>query len=266
MNVCGFQIEPIFTVKDNLDPGWSWISDSNGWTGFHLWYMFQNSVTIRVEKEEYTLTEGDTFLFDLAQNHRCSHNPQKPASMFTVYFHCDRSLELQNMLQSGKVPRRGHPALFRANMELFEQAVRPLNSQTEIEMWLAPIFYQILSPQPEPSPSHSVIAEICRAMDAEPQRDFPLELLSFESGYSPNQFLRLFRKETGTTPHAYLIAARIARARHLLLFSDYTVTQIAQILGYSDLNHFSSQFYRKTGCYPSQYAAQFQMDPNAVHK
>ena len=266
MNIHNFQIDLIQAVQDNLDPAWSWISDTNGWTGFHLWYIFQNSVKIQTEKEEYQLSEGDTFLFDLAQNHRCSHNPQKPASMFTAYFHCRQAAELQEMLRTGKLPRRGHPALFHTNMQLFEQAVRPFHSPAETELWLAPIFCQILSPQPDPSPSQNAIAEICRTMDTEPQRDFPLTELAAGCGYSPNQFLRLFRKETGTTPHAYLIAARIARARHLLLFSDYTATQIARMLGYSDLNHFSSQFYRKTGFCPSEYAAQFRDAARNVHK
>lgn len=253
MNIHQFQIELIHVVKDILPPGWSWNSDINRWTGFHLWYVFQNSVKIQTKTEEYTLSEGDTFLFDLSQNHHCTHDPLKPAAMFTAYFHCDHTAQLQSMLQKGEISRQNHPRMYHTNLELFEEAVRITNTSAETDLWLAPIFQQLLSPSFNPV-QQSKIADICRMLDAAPQKNYTLEELAAQAGYSQNQLIRLFRSTTGYTPHAYLIHARISRAKHLLLFSDYTITEIAELLGYNDLNHFSSQFYRKTGLYPSQYA------------
>ena len=253
MKIRGFQIEPIYVVKEALEPGWSWVSDENRWTGFHLWYLYQNEVRIQTETGEYRLREGDTFLFDLSQNHRCTHDPQKPAALFSAYFHCDRTQELQALLQSGAIPKQNHPPLFSANLQLFEEATRSSNTPEETMLWLGPVFQQVLSPFAGHA-RQSKIAEICREIDAAPQKDWSLDQLASRAGYSKNQLIRLFRQATGYTPYAYMIRARIARAKHLLLFSDYMATEIAGLLGYSDLNHFSSQFYQKTGCYPSQYA------------
>lgn len=256
MNIRNFEIEPIYVVKDYLKPDWSWISDTNGWTGFHLWYLFQNRVRIKMNQEEYILSKGETFLFDLSQNHHCTHDPQKPAGMFTAYFHCKNSELLHQLIQNRTIPRQNAPALFHMNLQLFEQAVQGTNTKEETEMWLAPVFSQILSPLQSNEPRRSVIAEICRQMDMAPQEIGSLDVLAKRCGYSKNQFIRLFKQMTGQTPHAHLVNARIARAKHLLLFSDYTVTQIARDLGYHDINHFSAQFYQKTGVYPSQYALQ----------
>ncbi len=71
--------------------------------------MFQNSVTIKTEKEEYTLSEGDTFLFDLSQNHHCTHDPQKAAAMFTAYFHCDEEEKLRQMIRNHLIPTKNTP-------------------------------------------------------------------------------------------------------------------------------------------------------------
>ena len=254
MKIKGFNIHPIYVVKDYLSPEWSWISDTNGWSGFHLWYLWKNNVKIKMDQIEYILSEGDTFLFDLSQNHHCTHDPKNPACMFTAYFHCDESQRLQHLLREGILPRQNHPLLFSTNLQLFEEAVKRINTSVETEMWLAPIFHQILSSEHTNSPRQEKISEICREIDAQPQKNYSLDILAQRSGYSKNQFIRVFQQITGSTPYAYIINARIAKAKHLLLFSDYTVTQIAQLLGYRDLNHFSAQFMRKTGDYPSRYA------------
>lgn len=200
------------------------------------------------------LSEGDTFLFDLSQNHHCTHDPLKPAALFTAYFHCTHTAELQALLQNGDIPRKNHPMMYHTNLELFEEAVKITASANERELWLAPIFQQLLCPNFN-AVQQSKIMELCRMLDTAPQFNYSLEELATQAGYSKNQLLRLFRKTTGYTPYAYLIHVRIERAKHYLLFSDYTVTEIANLLGYNDLNHFSSQFFQKTGYYPSQYAA-----------
>lgn len=258
MKIHNFTIHPIYVVKDYLRPEWSWISNSNGWTGFHLWYMFQNSVTIKTEEEEYILSEGDTFLFDLSQNHHCTHDPQKPAAMFTAYFHCDEEQELRQMLHDHRFPRKNHPSHLSMNLQLFEEAVRNNHTQEETLPWLAPIFHQLLSFDKSEQHPHSEIESICSEMDSCPHHHYDLDSLAQRAGYSKNQFIRLFKQATGTTPYAYLINARIAKAKHLMLFSDYTITQIAQLLGYNDLNHFSAQFLKKTGCYPTEYVKELQ--------
>lgn len=258
MKIRDFHIRPLLVAKDRLDPGWSWISDTNGWSGFHLWYVLQNGVKIQTEEREFRLSEGDTFLFDLSQNHHCTHDPQKPACIFTAYFHCDEAERLSRLLGDGVIPQQNHPRLFSTNMQLFEEAVRGTNTPDETAMWLAPLFHQLLSAADVPLSGHDKIAEICHQLDTQPQEHYALDELASRAGYSKNQFIRVFRRVTGTTPYAYLVNSRMARAKHLLLFSDYTVTQIAQMLGYRDLHHFSVQFYQKTGGYPSQYARRFQ--------
>lgn len=261
MKIKNFNIQLIYVVKDQLEPEWSWISDNNGWTGFHLWYLFQNSVKIQTGQKEYLLSQGDTFLFDLSQNHHCTHDPKKPAGMFTAYFHCDQSQILQQMLREGSLQQQNHPPLFTTNMDLFEESIRGTNTTAEMEMWLAPVFHQLLSPESGNLLRRGKIEKICREMDTHPQKSYRLEELADRTGYSKNQFIRVFRQVTGVTPYAYLVNSRIAKAKHLLLFSDYTATQIAQMLGYHDLNHFSAQFYGKTGCYPSRYAEKLREKP-----
>jgi len=83
----------------------------------------------------------------------------------------------------------------------------------------------------------------------------PLALadLAARAGLSPFHFLRIFRAATGTTPHQYLVGARLRRAARLLLDTAHPVTRIAYDVGFEDLSNFTRTFRREIGCTPRAY-------------
>lgn len=68
-----------------------------------------------------------------------------------------------------------------------------------------------------------------------------------------------FKKETGTTPHEYLLKERMTLARQLISsgisnrFSPFSVSQIAEACGFSDPLYFSRVFKNYFGVSPSEY-------------
>ena len=62
-----------------------------------------------------------------------------------------------------------------------------------------------------------------------------------------------FRKEFNTSPISYLISRRIQESRFLLAETDHSLSQIAQILGFSSLSYFSQCFRRQEGMSPMEY-------------
>ncbi len=65
-----------------------------------------------------------------------------------------------------------------------------------------------------------------------------------------------FRQELGTTPIKYLQRYRVNQARHLLLESDKTITEIALMVGFSDGGYFSRLFHREMGISPDKFRNQ----------
>lgn len=71
---------------------------------------------------------------------------------------------------------------------------------------------------------------------------------------------RLFKKETGVTPHEYLTLARMKLARELLgsgmgnRYTNFSVSQIAEACGFSDPMYFSRVYKNHYGESPSEYA------------
>ena len=80
-----------------------------------------------------------------------------------------------------------------------------------------------------------------------------LENLGAAFGYNPFYFLRIFRAQTGCSPHEYLTQIRMKHARTLLLSTNLTVYEIAERCGYQSVSHFSDSFKRRHGASPYDY-------------
>ena len=71
---------------------------------------------------------------------------------------------------------------------------------------------------------------------------------------------KLFKKETGLTPHEYLTAVRMERAGKIILsgvsnrYSAYSIGQIAEACGYAEPLYFSRVFKKYYGVSPTDYA------------
>ena len=70
---------------------------------------------------------------------------------------------------------------------------------------------------------------------------------------------KLFKKETGVTPHEYLVNLRMERARAIISggvtnrYSKYSVSQIAEACGFAEPLYFSRVFKKYFGVSPSEY-------------
>jgi len=63
----------------------------------------------------------------------------------------------------------------------------------------------------------------------------------------------LFSTVEGVTIEQYFINQKIEKTRELLVYDEFTLTEIAHRLGYSSVAHLSRQFKKVTGMTPSQF-------------
>ena len=73
------------------------------------------------------------------------------------------------------------------------------------------------------------------------------------AGMSAYHFARLFKTSTGLSPHQYVLAQRIERAKHLLLGGKSSVIDVALESGFNDQSYFSKMFRKATGVPPMRY-------------
>ncbi len=63
----------------------------------------------------------------------------------------------------------------------------------------------------------------------------------------------LFSEVEGTTIERFLINQKIEKVKELLVYREYTLSQIADLLYYSSVQHLSTQFKKVTGLTPSHF-------------
>ena len=64
---------------------------------------------------------------------------------------------------------------------------------------------------------------------------------------------QIFRKQYGQSFKNYLTSYRINEACRQLLYTDKKIGQIAEDVGYRDIDYFISRFIEQKGCTPSRF-------------
>ena len=98
-----------------------------------------------------------------------------------------------------------------------------------------------------------LVDHMARRLTQDLQNPPSLEDLAAAFHFSENYLIRIFRDSMGITPHAYVGAARIRKAKLLLSTSNVTAERVAYECGFADYAHFYRMFRRDTGCSPKEY-------------
>ncbi len=78
-------------------------------------------------------------------------------------------------------------------------------------------------------------------------------VLSGELRYDYNYLSSLFSSVEGITLEQYIIMQKIERVKELLFYDELNMSEIADKLGYSSVQHLSNQFKKITGATPTEF-------------
>ena len=87
--------------------------------------------------------------------------------------------------------------------------------------------------------------------------DLGVDMLATRIGMSPRTFARVFRRETATTPAAFVEDLRVETARRLLETTDLTVAAVAHRVGMKHAETLHRAFRRRVGTTPDRYRQHF---------
>lgn len=100
------------------------------------------------------------------------------------------------------------------------------------------------------------LRRVADAMRADIARDWRIAELAELVGITPRHLTTMFRLQLGTSPHAWLLARRVDRARSLLTASQLNITGIALTCGFSSAQHFATTFRKYVGVTPTEFRFQ----------
>ncbi|OMD98372.1 hypothetical protein BSK54_23170 [Paenibacillus odorifer] len=112
------------------------------------------------------------------------------------------------------------------------------------------------------TPANQEIFQVIQFMRERLEDEIQLTDLATMANMSQSHFIRIFKQQTGYTPHNYLIRLRIERSKFLIRSGKIGLKEIASQVGFADQGHFTRLFKRETGLTPKLYANQSASKPN----
>ena len=79
------------------------------------------------------------------------------------------------------------------------------------------------------------------------------QLLSKKLHYSYGYLANFFSEVEANTIERFVISMKVERIKEMIMFEEFTLTEIAYKLHYSSVAHLSSQFKKVTGLTPSHF-------------
>ena len=103
----------------------------------------------------------------------------------------------------------------------------------------------------------STVQSLIYLLENDYEESLTLDELASELSISSSALVHRFKKETGTTPMAYLTHIRTKKAADLLRQTDTSVQEIAASVGILDPNYFVKCFKKEYDMTPSAYRKKF---------
>lgn len=96
------------------------------------------------------------------------------------------------------------------------------------------------------------VKEIARRITEHPELEYPVASLAKEAALSSFAFTEAFKRETGLTPHAYIIDQRVRRAADDLRGGRVSISFVSDKWHFSSPQHMAAAFRRVLGLRPSE--------------
>ena len=128
-----------------------------------------------------------------------------------------------------------------------------LGESLQADEALSLLLAQLRADRPRQDAGREDIARARALIDDDPAAPLNLVTLAGEAQLSRFQLVRGFARQTGLTPHAYLLQRRLQRARQLI-GAGTSLADAACASGFADQSHMTRLFVRSFGFSPGSYA------------
>jgi AraC-like DNA-binding protein len=135
-----------------------------------------------------------------------------------------------------------------------------LEQESRLLMALHHLISRHAQPRPPERKAAACLHAVRLARDylaANLERNPSLGELGRVAGLSRFHLLRVFSRQVGLTPHAFMVQLRLQKARALLQ-AGASLAEAALLSGFSDQSHLSRHFKKVYGLTPGQYRASLQ--------
>ena len=261
-----FQLESI--TKSKYDSDWHSTLHTHPFT--ELFYVVDGKGEFNIQGQRFPVKPNDFVIINPQVEHTELSSPDEPLEYIVLGIN---GLSFSNLTP---VSEGGHPFSFFNLRDEQKDILRYLNAmvqeatcqQMSYELvchnLLEILLIKILRHQHfdlevgKQSKATKDISFIKHYLETYYHESIQLEDLASMTHLSRFYISHSFKKEIGMSPMEYLIAIRIKESKILLRTTNYSISQVADIVGFTTPTYFSKQFRKSTGISPTDYREQYQ--------
>ena len=212
---------------------------------------------LQYQNQTVTLEEGSFVLIDCMQPHTYYPKNRGAWEFQFLHFTGNFSYEMYQHLCS-----MAGGFLFRLTPQVKAEVIRCIScckedavaNEVRISKAIADILYgTALEIQQSET---GKMGAVCHYIRQNYAQKLTTEELAEHFRFSRSYFSMQFKKHTGTSLHDYVLVCRLYQAKLLLAEGNLPVSQIAEMVGFTDTGTFIRAFQRKEKCTPLQYRKQ----------
>ncbi len=219
-------------------------------------YIIGGNGYLEINGESYEPQTDSMYVLSLGSRHRYWPHREKP---WEKIFFAIKGDMVDYLLHAYRLDRIHYLPGCASLLKYFE-AMHRLNYHTDnVNHQAAVVFHQFIEAAAqlvygeEGLPLPLELEKLKSELDRHLEHPFTLEQYCRENNCSAAHLIRSFRQCFGDTPYGYLMKRRMELAQRLLLYSHFSIKEIAERLCFSDQYYFSNYFKRKNGISPRAF-------------
>lgn len=234
-----------------------------GRVDYQLLFIAAGKTHFYIGGKDQVVTAGHMVLFQPKEEQHYEYFGEDKPEVYWVHF---TGSAVKEILRSYDIPLderiffSGTPAAY---TQLFKNMIEELQTcrvgyKEMLEMNLRQLFMMIQRTRLEKPPVVTTAVQL--EMDYARQyfhdhynEPINIEEYAMSRHTSISLFMRNFKKVYGVSPKQYILNIRMNNAQNLLESTDYTVAEIAAIVGYDNSLYFSRIYHKQKGQAPSDY-------------
>ena len=227
-----------------------------------LTYVDKGAIHSVADGVDLLLNQGDLVLYAPDQWHMQYAEEDVCASYITISFDLEGDCPESLFNQKFAIPQSAVPMLQRL---LREQDRMDAYSEDMMLCYLQILLLTLLREQDNPSQvklrttnavnsENEIIRRAQQFISGHIREKLTVPVVARHVDVSPSYLTALFRKNLQISPGEYIRRVKLQESKQMIREDNMNFTEIAAVLQYSTVHHFSRQFKDKFGITPTEYA------------
>ena len=243
---------------------WNYSSKNHDFTSnwhneYEFIYIVSGTETIYIENDYYVATPGDIVAINPGRIHTLTgenwvHHCIIPSEQLLQSIGVDTSATLMSLIRD---PELSEVFLNIVKAAATERKFKQQFLQLALQHFLLLVFEKhemkrFDSEAQKMNPNFAVTIKVIKYLRQHLSETFPIDAISDEIGITSSYMCRCVKAATGLSIIDHLNRLRCYHAKHLLMYTDKKIGEIAALCGYQSNSYFSKTYQKIIGQSPNE--------------